>query len=272
MSDYWLSDAESRVLGPIGFSVLEDLAAAGKLKNVRAVSKDGVNFSPVSDFPEVTAALAPRTATQIREQQLQMVDKVRAYLADLKRSSPHDAFRVQKDASLEIYRAAFFTVLKRFYPDRLPPTAPQELRRACEDVFLYLCALMLSVEQRLGGQFVNLAAPIELARLNWRSGIVETQLELGRGRLAALTLHPDCNYQKDGVYLVSDQRVPLGTSVVVTMMFDGAASPMRRHGRVVVENPGGMNGLPPGFGVKIDDLVEHDRNFIRSYVARSGQT
>lgn len=147
MSDYWLSDVEHRVLGPIGLEVLQDLAEAGKLTQIRSVSRDGRTFHPVAKFPEVVSAIGPRSAAETAQSQMDALERVLKYLATIRKQSSHEVFRVAPGAPLDQYRGAFFSIIKRFYPDRLPPETTPELRRACQEVFLRLAALITEVEK-----------------------------------------------------------------------------------------------------------------------------
>ena len=175
MSEYWLADGDARVLGPIGLEVLKDLASAGKLTEVRAVSRDGRTFAPVATFPEVASALGPRGADQASKDQSSAVGRLRAWLEEIRPQQTHEIFRVPQTAGVPAYRAAFFTLVKRFYPDRLAPDATMDLRVACEDVFLFLSARMLELERLQHHPPGGAKKPISTARseitgLEWRGG------------------------------------------------------------------------------------------------------
>src|SRR5450432_5927 len=127
---------------------MRDLASAGKLADVRAVSRDGRSFAPLSKFPEVTAALGPRMPGAVQAEQQAAIHRLRQWLGEIRNQPAHDVFRVPENSSPDTFRAAFFALVKRFYPDRLAAEATVELRRACEDVFLALSQKLLDVERR----------------------------------------------------------------------------------------------------------------------------
>lgn len=146
MTDYWLADADAKILGPVNVEVITDMAQSGKLKGVRAVSRDGRAFAPLQQFPEVANALSARPAQPDKVNHAEMLERIETYLAELKSQSTHEIFHVPEGAPPSQVRAAFFGLIKRFYPDRLPASVPPELRKACEDVFLYLSARMVEFE------------------------------------------------------------------------------------------------------------------------------
>lgn len=266
MSDYWLADADARVLGPIGLDVLKDLALAGKLAQVKAVSRDGQHFQPVSNFPEVAAALGPSTPQQRPNEQQVAVERLRNWLAEVQRQQPHEIFRVPQNASREAYRAAFFTLIRRFYPDRLAPDASIELRRACEDTFVYLTSRLLEVEQRVGAgapkQTPQTSRPSEVTSIEWRGGSLDVHLRVSSHDMRFFTMHPEANFRSDSVYIESTETLAAGTPCNLHIQFEGHPSTIAAWGRVIRSDPS-IGGVPRGFGVKLLDLSESDRTFIR---------
>jgi curved DNA-binding protein CbpA len=51
---------------------------------------------------------------------------------------PHEIFRLDRNASVDAYRNAFFKLVKRFYPDRVRAQAHPDLRKAYADAFQFL--------------------------------------------------------------------------------------------------------------------------------------
>jgi hypothetical protein len=146
MKSFWIADNSERVLGPITLPVMRDLLFAGRIGQVAKVSLDGRSWAPVERFPEVLEVISSKKP---EIPAMEQVARVRQYFASLQSKPAHEIFRVPEAATLEEYRAAFFALVKRFYPDRLPPTAHLELRAAFEDLFLFLAGQMVQVEQQV---------------------------------------------------------------------------------------------------------------------------
>ncbi len=295
MSNYWLADGEARVLGPVGLGVVRDLALKGKLKDVRAVSRDGVNFMSPSEIPELLQAL---TAAPLKEDQAvaqgKATEQIRQWLGDISAKDTHQIFKVNKDASVQAYRAAFFALVHRYVPSRLPPDATPELRLACEDAFLALSGRMVDVErERRGGvqaaavrnpaalvppSVAPVAAPApagtggatnvslpSLAKVRWKGGMVYVRITLPRGESRPLSGHPEFNWKNDSVVITSEERVMVGTPAEITLAFEGHVTQLNTQGRVVAVGP----QIKGGFAVRMLDMIEEQRSMIRTWVQRS---
>lgn len=269
MSDYWLADADARVLGPISLEVLRDLAASGKLAEVRAVSRDGRSFSPVANFPEVTAALGPRLPEAVLAEQQAAIQRLRQWLGEIKHQPAHDVFRVPENATPDTFRAAFFALVKRFYPDRLSPEATVELRRACEDVFLALTQKILEVERRRPQTGPPPVGKSEVTQISWRGGSVDVRLRVKAHDVRFFTWHPEINFRFDSLYVETSEFAVPGTPVNLSLDFEGAAETMTAWGRVIRSDSDKPANLPKGLGIKLLDLPESDRSFIRTWIARA---
>ena len=57
MPEYWIGDAEGRVLGPVSLDVVQDLVNTGRLMEITRVSRDGRNWGTPASFPEVMTLL-----------------------------------------------------------------------------------------------------------------------------------------------------------------------------------------------------------------------
>jgi hypothetical protein len=267
--DYWLADADARVLGPISLEVIRDLATGGKLAEVRAVSRDGRSYAPLNNFPEVVAALGPRLPQAVLAEQQAAIQRLRQWLGEIRNQAAHDVFRVPENASPDAFRAAFFALVKRFYPDRLSPEATVELRKACEDVFLALAQKILEVERRRPMAGPPPTGKSEVMALNWRGGSIDIRLKVKAHDVRFFTMHPEANFRFDSLYVETNEFAVPGTPVNLHVEFEGHPDPMTAWGRVVrAESPGA--NLPKGLGIKLLELTEANRSFVRTWIARAG--
>ncbi|NPC80799.1 hypothetical protein HPC49_21560, partial [Pyxidicoccus fallax] len=148
MPDYWISDAHNRVLGPISLDVLRTLLMSGRLRGLTQASRDGRSFAALQSFPEVVSLLQEAANAQQLEQERQEARRLAAHIDTLRGKPVHEVFGLAEDASIDAYRASFFSLVKRFYPARLPREADDELRRAYGAMFYFLSQLMAQIEQR----------------------------------------------------------------------------------------------------------------------------
>jgi len=150
MPEYWIGDADGRVLGPVSLDVVQDLVNTGRLTQITRASVDGRNWGVPASFPEVMALLlnAP-SAESLLESERQEAGRVREQLRGMQDRPPHEIFRLERNASVDAYRNAFFKLVKRFYPDRVRAQAHPELRKAYSDAFQFLSRLMVHIERDL---------------------------------------------------------------------------------------------------------------------------
>jgi uncharacterized protein (TIGR02266 family) len=150
MPEYWIGDAEGRVLGPVSLDVVQDLVNTGRLTEITRVSRDGRNWGTPAGFPEVMALLlnAPSPDALLQSER-QEAARVREQLRTMHGRPPHEIFRLDRNASVDAYRNAFFKLVKRFYPDRVRAQAHPELRKAYADAFQFLSRLMVHIEREL---------------------------------------------------------------------------------------------------------------------------
>lgn len=267
MSQWWVADSEARVLGPVSLEVLTEAAASGKLKDVRVASPDGKNFSPLAQFPEVQKALQPRKYEQVVQEQNQAIERLKAWVVSSKTMPFLQLLGLPESASAETVRSTFFNLLQRFYPDRLPGDATPALRRACEDALLALCEKMISWERQWPGDKTAKAGASGI-ELEFQGNHLQVRLQVKARDVSLFTRHPELSVRNDGIFVPWGGPVPLGTGVSVTVLFQGHPSPLKLHGRVVPARQD-VDGLGAGFGVKLLELADSDRAFIRAYVARA---
>jgi hypothetical protein len=268
-TQYWLADSEARVLGPVSIDVVRDLAMRGKLNDVRAVSRDGRQFVPLREVPEVQTALAPAQGDEVAKAQYDATRQIREWLESIKDRSTAEVLRIPSTASKEAARAAFFPLVQRYLPSRLPPEATPELRLACEDAFLILSERMVEFERKGRNAppppVPKAAAPLpnSAASVTWRGGMVHVKLSLAKGDARPFTMDPEASWKADALFVVSTERVMVGTPIEITLSFEGHVTQIHATGRCI--------GVQPavGFGVKMLDLGEHQRSIIRTWVARA---
>src|SRR5215470_9842680 len=160
MAEYWIGDAEGRVLGPVSLDVVQDLVNTGRLTEITRVSRDGRNWGTPAGFPEVMALLlnAPSPDALLQSER-QEASRVREQLRTMQGRPPHEIFRLDRNASVDAYRNAFFKLVKRFYPDRVRAQAHPDLRKAYSDAFQFLSKLMVHIEKELSAGVAVSAMP-----------------------------------------------------------------------------------------------------------------
>ncbi len=283
---FWLADADARVLGPVSLAVIRDLAARGNLGGIRSVSLDGKRFVPLHEIGRVHDVLSTQTPREdVATAQAQATQQIRDWLAAVRDRKTYEIFRVDEAASKEAYRAAFFPLVHRYVPSRLPPEATAELRLACEDAFLFLSERMVDIERffaRSGGTLGTdefprpTAAPTPTPftsrpsaispspEVSWRGGMVHANVTLVRGDTRPFWEDPSATWENDSLAIVCTERVMIGTPVEVTIHFEGHVTTLVATGRVV----GIRGGYPQGFSVKLLDMSESQRAMIRTWVQR----
>ncbi|HUM09386.1 MAG TPA: PilZ domain-containing protein [Myxococcaceae bacterium] len=138
------------MLGPVSLDVVQDLVNTGRLTEITRVSRDGRNWGAPAGFPEVMALLLNAPAPDaLLQSERQEAARVREQLRAMQGRSPHEIFRLDRNASVDAYRNAFFKLVKRFYPDRVRAQAHPDLRKAYADAFQFLSRLMVHIEKEL---------------------------------------------------------------------------------------------------------------------------
>jgi hypothetical protein len=274
MSDeFWLADSEARVLGPVTLSLVRDLALRGKLIDVRAVSRDGKSFVALREVPELMAVVQqPARAGEALQAMAEATAQIRQWLELVKDRPTHEVFRIPPGSSREAARAAFFALVQRYVPGRLPPDASEELRLACEDAFLHLSARMVDLERRLAQSVMPSVpaadeGPPTPAVVGWRGGMIHVRLALKRGDARPFTSDPELNWKADCLLVQSTEKVMVGTPAEVSLAFEGHVTQVNASGRVVSVRA----SYPLGFAVKLLGVDESQRSMIRTWVARSSR-
>jgi hypothetical protein len=267
--DFWLADTDARVLGPVNLEVVRDLALRGKLADVRAVSRDGKTFVPVREVPEIQQALSVAKSTDaLAFAQADATKQIRDWLTSIRGRSSEEVFRVPQNGSREAWRAAFFSLIYRYVPGRLPPEATPELRLACEDAFLALSERMVDLERQFRASKPSPStASMQTTSLQvrWRGGMIHVRLILARGDLQPFTADPENTWQQDCLFVGSAEKLMINTPADITIGFEGHVTQIHSSGRVV-----GVRTTPAlGFSVKLLDLGEAQRAMIRTWVARA---
>lgn len=268
--EYWLADSEARVLGPIGLDVVTTLHARGKLADVRAVSTDGKRFIPLREVPELQAVLsAPVTLNDTQRAQLEATTQIRAWLRSIERQPTHEVLKVPSTASRDTWRAAFFALVHRYVPSRLPADTTPELRLACEDAFLVLAERMVEIEKQFKPSLPPPAPPPlpaqepwPAARVQHRDNGLHVSLSLKRGDARPFTHDVEHNWQSDCLFVSSMERAVPNTPVETVVNFEGHVTQLNAAGRVQAARVG-------GFTVKLLNVGEAQRAMIRTWVARA---
>ncbi len=300
---YWVADSKGRVLGPTHLDTVRELVAAGRLVDIAQVSRDGRSWMPVAQVPEILQLQSERTPEAVASWEGEQLRTVRAYLHQIQSQAPHEIFKLPESASLAEYRAAFFGTVKRFYPDRQPEG---ELRRACENVFLYLSSLMVNLERSqrstplpppvittprppitspavalpqtprppttspnrplLRGREAPSYEPAEFVGLKWANERVEARLRIRRKHVPMFTDHPLANFNMNSVFVPGTNVVPLGTLMELVLQFEAPDGEVQTRGKVFWENSGNDPRQPSGFGVRLFTLNPRDQEFIRAYI------
>jgi uncharacterized protein (TIGR02266 family) len=289
MANYWIADPKGRVLGPIRFEVLRDLVVNDRIQGIERVSRDGRTWFALAEFPDIAQVMAehaPSEARSAREQEL-----ARALKAELERMQcqmPHEIFGLAPESRIEDYRDAFFRLVKRFYPDRLPVDSDPELRRVCEEIFNLLSRLMTFIEHRpttmvmrsppppppdataRAGPARRVFAykPSEFIYERRSQNRIAVQVKVTASNCQIFTQSKLVNLSSGGAFLPCSESVPLGTSVALDFQFDEPPRQISLVGKVVWWSPG-EQGQPRGFGVRFLNLQRGDQDFIDAYVRRA---
>ncbi|RKG74815.1 J domain-containing protein, partial [Corallococcus terminator] len=132
---YWVGDSLGRVLGPLQLQAFRELIASGRLKTAVRASRDGTNWFPLQELPEVRDLFAAAPSPSVETQQ---AERLRTQLRGLLHLPPHEVFGLKPQASLDEFRTAFFRMAKRFSPDHLSPDLHPELRKISVEIFDFL--------------------------------------------------------------------------------------------------------------------------------------
>ncbi len=284
MADYWICDAEGRVLGPVGLVVLRDLLEAGRVTKVTRVSLDGKSWRGLEAVPELARLYA---ADGARARQEEDARRLRAHLEACRSRPAHEVLGVPKDAPLETYREAFFRISKRFHPDKVPKDAAPALVEACGLAFRFYSGVMARVEaapreapsaRRSVPVKAPAPAPAPAAAPEYRPedfvgikplapGAAAAEIRVTPQNVGMFTDHPLMNLGRGGFFLADARVLPLGTQVALTFRFEDPPHSISARGKVAWEDAG-QKGTRPGFGITFLQLSSLDRDFLKAFVQR----
>lgn len=289
MSDYWISDAQGRVLGPIGLEVLRHLVQAGRLRDLTAASRDGRTFAALTSFPDVASIIEEANLAQRAAEDQEEARRLVEQLEALRGKQVHEVFGLPENASIDAFRASFFSLVKRFYPARLPEQAHEQLRQAYGSMFQFLSRLMASIEQRATppvptAQFPSpapgqtLAPPRPKPTYNLQDFVgwerrednrVYADLRITVQSVGLLTEQQAVNISNGGVFLATQRLIPLGERLQLTLHFDEPARDITARGVVVWQNEEQLPRQPRGVGVRFTQLDADDCRFISYYIKKA---
>ena len=295
-TEFWIADAEGRVLGPVGLEVLKDLILAGRLGEVSRVSLDGRSWAPLNTVPELLAIVEQRNPHVRTAREKAQATRLRSQLDAMRTLPAHEIFKLPPDATLEQHRQAFFRLSKQFHPDSVPADADPELREACALAFRFLSGLMTRVEAGLNRAAppppprpaapppapapeprAPVAAPtpsydpesfVGIKQLG--PGAAQAKIRVTDANVGMFTDHPLMNLRCGACFIATEHVLPLGTQVALTLSFDDPPYAIVARARVAYEDAG-RGRSAHGFGVTFMDLSAKDRDFIKSFVARAKQ-
>ncbi|MFN0062176.1 MAG: PilZ domain-containing protein [Myxococcaceae bacterium] len=295
MRQYWVCDAEGRVLGPLPLEALGELIAGGRLHKISGVSSDGKQWVPWETIPEVARFFQEGTG-QREQGELKKALQLRAHLASLKTLAPHDVLGVAPSASLEEYRNAFFALAKKFHPARLAAGTHPELRDACLETFQFLSQLMASVEKNLlttqlppaepfahpvtertpkpqlrpeavaGPPATPAYQPEDFVGLSRGKELIEATVRVTPQSIGIFTEHHTVNIRNEGAFLPTTLHLPLGTLLNVHFVFEENSRKIDARARVVWENATSHAKAKQGFGVRLLSMRKEEKEFLREYV------
>lgn len=286
MADYWVGDQAGRRLGPVGFEVLRDLINSGRLVWLDKVSRDGVNFRPIAEFPEISGLISQKRPPGEPGEAQRVLREIGA----LKAKSVSEVFGLSPNDPIDAYRAAFFALVRRFYPERIPKEANPELRHAYGEMFHFLSRLMAQVEAlnarstpgRSPSPSRAPAAPPKPVPtyqpsefIGWERGTdnrVYCEIECTRQNAAAIfTGHKLVNISTGGFFLSTPRTPSLGDAVQITLKFDAPPKQIVANASVVVESQLDDPRAPRGFGCRFTRLSDEDKKFIQDFVRKAAE-
>lgn len=278
MSQYWLMDAKGGVLGPVSLQVIRDLVGSGRIVQVSRVSRDGKTFHSPAQLKEISAILQPPAGADRSSEELRRAETVRKELARVRMLTPSELFGVPVNATPREHRVGFLELAKRYHPGRLAKTANPELVRACMEMFSFLSEQMNRVETAKKAPRKPTAPPPSAAiaailsppvggpRVEFRTGSNDRMVvtvHVPEDDNSLFTQHRLANLSSGGMFLSTSEAVPLGTRLDLVLRFSKPLREIHSRGVVIFENVGARQREPPGVGIRLQDLSDADRKFLK---------
>jgi hypothetical protein len=166
VASWWIADPEGRVLGPVSLEVVQQLWAARRLSPASRLSSDAKHFVPLEAVPQVFDAATKEAADARAARERREAELLTRKLQDLRSRPAHEVLGVAADASLEIFREAFFKVVKPYHPERLPEGSDPALGVAHQLAFRFYSSLMARLDNGLARAAVPASPPRAIPQLS----------------------------------------------------------------------------------------------------------
>ncbi len=287
MAEYWVGDRGGRRLGPVRLEVLRDLIKSGRLRGLDKVSIDGTTFKALAEFPEIAALFQEREAEAARPEVKGEAPRLLAEINALKSKQVYEVFGLKPDDPIDAYRAKFFALVRRFYPERIPKDPQPGLREAYAEMFQLLSKLMAQVEAlNLSKSPPPRAASAPLPALARPAPKFEPREFIGWERrgddrvycdiactlanaVQIFTGHKLVNISNGGFFLASGRSPRLGEAMEVSLTFDAPVRKIVAMASVVWENQIEDAKTPRGFGCRFTRISDEEKRFIQDFVRRA---
>jgi hypothetical protein len=272
MDDWYLQDAEGRVVGPVGGAVAADLLRE-RPGLFTHVSSDAVNW--VALRASTVTRLAPAEPPQARRQREEQ--RAQHALLELDRFQelrPNELFGVPWNASLADHQRGYQALASRFDPASLPADTAPALRDAYLTVYRHLAGVMNKVESRLGAprqqprpaQPTAPAGPpvwsLDALALKRLPHVYEGAVEVTEANCLIFSIHRMMNMKNQSAFFPCVPPLSLGSRMDITFTFPQARRQVRARGAVVLEaRLADPQQHLRGFGVQFD-LSKEDKGFI----------
>jgi hypothetical protein len=288
MSSYWIRDPKGGVVGPIGLTVLKDVA---QQVGVSAVSTDGKLWVSPEALPEVLQAIRPGSPAERRKREVQEAQRAELMLDKFRELADHELFGVPRGSDPRVFRQAFLSLAKPYHPGRLAKDAAPELVRAYMELFQFLSTKMVVLEKAAAaaapapeppvvrGKLVSPPAPAPAAPVakaeasfvkgqgNWFDAKIRVTPETSD----VFTVHKLINLQTNGLFLVHRHDVALGTYLNLNLSFVDEPRDIKSRGAVVLESRLTDPRYLPGIGLRMDRLSTEDKGFIQRYLEKANK-
>lgn len=274
---FWVSDPGGRRLGPVRFEVIRDLIKTGRLVGLDKVSQDGKTFVPLVQFPQIAQLFAQRKQELEEAEDRAAAQRINAEIGALKNKTIADVFGLSASDPIDSYRASFFAMVKRFYPDLVPSHRHASLRQAHDEMFAFLSRLMVQVEARIGKQPAPAPSrpnPTYAAKefIGWErraDNRIYCEVVCTFANAAQMFRHKLLNIADGGFFLANNQCPPLGEQLAITLKFNDPPREIGASATVIWENAVDSFKSPRGFGCRFVSIAEDDKKFLQYFVKKA---